>query len=166
MKYKKVKKNYDNQKSEGNGDWEELNFYELLGLEQHQGEGGGQKEKENTTDGYDEEEGPLSRKGIRKAYHHESKLWHPDKRKSDDEMSREQINERFARIVQAYQVLSDPAKRKAYVRSCFGVMTMDNKRNNKHNGIITNTTKIHNLIASRTLPLHHGTTIRMHTMIK
>jgi hypothetical protein len=48
-------------------------------------------------------------KQVRDAYYREARKWHPDKNKHDP-----QAEARFKLISEAYEVLSNPAKRKAY----------------------------------------------------
>src|SRR5688572_20196631 len=48
---------------------------------------------------------------IKKAYRKLALKWHPDRHKADD---RESAEQQFKRVNEAYEVLSDPEKRKRY----------------------------------------------------
>jgi len=75
-------------------DWDDLDYYEILGLKNS---------------------ASLDEKEIKKAYRREAKLWHPDKTiHRDNNVTVEEANQRFARIAEAYQVLSDQKQRLAY----------------------------------------------------
>ena len=80
-------------------DWESLNYYELLGLAW-------------------QDELDLEAKDIRKAYRKQAQIWHPDKstNQKNNNSTIEECTARFARISEAYEILSDPPKRKEYDR--------------------------------------------------
>ena len=79
--------------------WQDLNYYQLLGLDEH-----GQENMDDIT--------------IRKAYRAQAKRFHPDKMATQNLTKEESqtINSRFAKIAEAYQVLSDASKRAEYDR--------------------------------------------------
>ena len=53
---------------------------------------------------------------IKKAYRKLALKWHPDKHRSESPKEQEAAESRFKRISEAYEVLSDPEKRKKYDR--------------------------------------------------
>ncbi|KAL3919243.1 MAG: hypothetical protein SGILL_003852, partial [Bacillariaceae sp.] len=90
-------------------DWELLDYYELLGLKTtpHKGKGRRKQKQQDTS--------PINTKDVRKAYRKQAQLWHPDKL-FNTTLSTEEGNARFARIAQAYEILSDAEKREEYDR--------------------------------------------------
>jgi len=92
-------------------DWENWSYYQLLELKPP-------KNNKSTE---------LDSKGIRKAYRKQAQIWHPDKhvknnrnssgdskKKKNANTSMEECTARFAKIAEAYEVLSDPQKREEY----------------------------------------------------
>jgi len=89
-------------------DWERLNYYQILGLaESSYDEGAAFRMDYNQTE-------------IKRAYRRQAQQHHPDKQKQkngDDgsSVSRvEEVNARFAKIAEAYEVLSDKEKKMEY----------------------------------------------------
>lgn len=76
-------------------DWEEWDLYQILGL---QGQGNSATTANATT--------------IKQAYRRQAKAWHPDKIQNQDD--KQEATERFRRIAEAYQVLSDPEQKAMY----------------------------------------------------
>jgi len=72
-------------------EWEDWDYYQLLGLKQN-----------------------ASLQDIKKSYRQEAKRWHPDKTLGQTNATKQESNARFARIAEAYQVLSDDEKRNEY----------------------------------------------------
>jgi curved DNA-binding protein CbpA len=87
-------------------DWEDWDYYQILGF--------------NETSISKE----LSAKDIKQAYRRQARRWHPDKQQqhhfnvslSNSALSTEEANARFAKIAEAYQVLSDDDRRIEYER--------------------------------------------------
>lgn len=77
-------------------EWEEWDYYSILGIK-------------NDTNVKNAAE-------IRKAYRNQAKRFHPDKIRTNNTntTTNDQVNARFARLAEAYQVLSDPDKRREY----------------------------------------------------
>lgn len=109
-------------------DWERLNYYELLGLvgdddakaRQRQissllrwnGWNSNKRGKNELVDTSN-----IDMKQIRKAYRRAAQLHHPDKATTgtgSKSTSIEESTARFAKIAEAYEVLSDPSKRTEY----------------------------------------------------
>ena len=89
-------------------DWERLNYYQILGLaESSYDEGAAFRMDYNQTE-------------IKRAYRRQAQQHHPDKQKQkngDDGSSAsrvEEVNARFAKIAEAYEVLSDKEKKMEY----------------------------------------------------
>ena len=117
-------------------DWERLNYYQLLGLEDERGAKGKKKKKKRRrnalSSGQSEEDRVIGPKEIRKAYRKQAQKYHPDKQtarkrssekgsgngksssSSEDKMTIEEINARFSKIAEAYEFLLDDAKRQDY----------------------------------------------------
>lgn len=72
-------------------EWDNWNYYELLGIHERE----------------------IDDKTIKQAYRREAKLYHPDKHQNS-KISQEEATERFRRIAEAYEVLSDPEQRALY----------------------------------------------------
>jgi curved DNA-binding protein CbpA len=72
-------------------EWDNWNYYELLGIN----------------------ESEVDDKTIKQAYRREARTWHPDKHQNSN-VSKEEATERFRRIAEAYEVLSDPEQRSLY----------------------------------------------------
>lgn len=100
------------------GQWAEPTAYSLpleaacvlpSGEEEEDDDGGGRRRAVDTF--YYDELGlapSATQRDIRQAYFHQSKRWHPDK------TSEPRAKERFQAISEAYQVLSDPERRRTY----------------------------------------------------
>jgi hypothetical protein len=57
---------------------------------------------------------------IKKAFHRESRVFHPDRFYQAPEQLKERVNELYKRITEAYYVLRDDAKRRQYVADVSG----------------------------------------------
>ena len=75
-------------------EWEDYDYYQMLGIEPR-------------------DVAAVDEKAIKQAYRREAKTWHPDKQQNST-VSKEEATERFRRISEAYQVLSDPEQRSMY----------------------------------------------------
>ncbi|GKY91717.1 hypothetical protein MPSEU_000143500 [Mayamaea pseudoterrestris] len=75
--------------------WEHLNYYQLLGLDSN-------------------DQNIIDEMRIKKAYRTQAKLYHPDKIAQTNNATSQNVNSRFAKIAEAYQVLMDPTKRRNY----------------------------------------------------
>lgn len=53
-------------------------------------------------------------KAVKRAYHKMAKLWHPDRHSSSEEAVKVEAERVFKNVNEAYEVLSDPAKRRRY----------------------------------------------------
>jgi curved DNA-binding protein CbpA len=89
-------------------EWQDLNYYEILGLESPPEDGSSSSASSSST----------SSKDIRKAYRRQAQQWHPDKLigKKEQNITVQESNSRFARIAEAYQVLSNDDTRDEYNR--------------------------------------------------
>lgn len=117
--------------------WEVLDYYELLGLRDHDHKDGNerkvrrgkqqqqqrQKDDDRKRDDQTTNDASIDLKQLRKAYRRQAQLWHPDKISKTNNgtspdgrktISTEESNARFAKIAEAYEVLSDSQKRKDY----------------------------------------------------
>jgi len=86
-------------------EWESFDYYRILNLD---------------------DSSAVTPEEVRKAYRHQAKRYHPDKqllhannnskdgKQQQPATTKEEANARFARISEAYQVLSDPEKRREY----------------------------------------------------
>ena len=74
-------------------DWEDYDYYQILGLAPST---------------------KMDKATIKKAYRKEAKAWHPDKVVHNESVTVEESNQRFQKIAEAYQVLSDPEQRRNY----------------------------------------------------
>lgn len=79
-------------------EWESLDFYQILGF------------PSSSTQSSDS----ITPKDIRTGYRQQARQWHPDKLIGKSNVTEEEGNYRFARIAEAYQVLSDVEKRREY----------------------------------------------------
>lgn len=90
-----------------NYQWENLNYYEILDLAPTDSTSRRQRQKERSK---------ITSSDVRKAYRKQAQKYHPDKVKSNANATWtvEESNSRFARIAEAFQVLSDKEKRLEY----------------------------------------------------
>jgi curved DNA-binding protein CbpA len=103
-------------------DWERLNYYQLLDLVDNNN--GKDKDKNSRSllrwNGWNRKSNEMAdtssidAKQIRKAYRRAAQLYHPDKASPSQSLSFEESNARFAKIAEAYEILSDPTRRKEY----------------------------------------------------
>jgi len=84
-------------------EWESWNHYEILDLATQVSSSKRQKQKHKH----------ISLQDIRKAYRRQAQLHHPDKVKTRN-CTKEESNSRFARIAEAYDVLSNEDSRREY----------------------------------------------------
>jgi hypothetical protein len=87
-------------------EWEDYNFYQVLDLPSHPPTASRKKRRK----GRDH----ISSSDIRKAYRKQAQLYHPDKVAKNQTITVEERTARFARIAEAYEVLSDDQKRLEY----------------------------------------------------
>mmetsp|Transcript_12849 Transcript_12849/g.19500 ORF Transcript_12849/g.19500 Transcript_12849/m.19500 type:complete len:587 (+) Transcript_12849:73-1833(+) len=83
-------------------EWESLNYYEILGLN------GG--EDDTTVSDYK----AYNQTEIKRAYRRQAQLHHPDKQKNKESEHMDEVNARFAKIAEAYEILSDEEKKLEY----------------------------------------------------
>mmetsp|Transcript_22721 Transcript_22721/g.53817 ORF Transcript_22721/g.53817 Transcript_22721/m.53817 type:complete len:876 (+) Transcript_22721:371-2998(+) len=123
-------------------DWERLDYYELLGLvdaptkdgkkqKQNKNNGGSSNDQSSSFlrwNGWNNQKNTgkkglkeladtssIDMKQIKKAYRRAAQIYHPDKATTTSgSLSVEESTARFAKIAEAYEVLSDPSKRKEY----------------------------------------------------
>jgi curved DNA-binding protein CbpA len=99
-------------------EWEDLNYYQILGLEENQSQSSPSSQDSGTS------AASITSKDIRKAYRRQAQQWHPDKlvgkkqqgQGTDQDITVEESNARFAKIAEAYSVLSNDDTRNDYNR--------------------------------------------------
>lgn len=85
-------------------EWESLNYYEILGLL------GGEDDDAAATVSHK----AYNQTEIKRAYRRQAQLHHPDKQKNKENTDIGEVNARFAKIAEAYDILSDSDKRRDY----------------------------------------------------
>lgn len=89
-------------------DWETFDYYTILGLPSMEEDASRSKRRKTRAN--------IDLPQIRKAYRKQAQKHHPDKaaRANNSTITKEESNSRFARISEAYEVLSDSDKREDY----------------------------------------------------
>jgi curved DNA-binding protein CbpA len=117
--YHKRENNSGKNQSEGNDDWRNWNYYQILGLEEPGDDGLTDKKKKRKNRAL------LSKSQIKTAYRKQAQLWHPDKvlqrqkeqgseSKEEPAISVKEATDRFAAISQAYETLLDEKLKAEY----------------------------------------------------
>jgi curved DNA-binding protein CbpA len=108
-------KDNNNNNNNTSYEWEDLNYYQILGL-------GENNSQSSSPDGDASGTSSITSKDIRKAYRRQAQQWHPDKlvhkqgQGKDQNITVEESNARFAKIAEAYSVLNNDDKRNDYNR--------------------------------------------------